>query len=85
MLTVFSLCIGVATLITDILALVLNLAEFCKGRDGPMESEKSETATCRIEIPLELLVRGSWILVEIHGPDSIKKPHPVAGRDEEGR
>lgn len=85
MLTVFSLCIGVATLITDILALVLNLADLCKGRDGPMESEESETVTCRIEIPLELLVQGGWVLVKVHGPDSIKKPHPVCRRDEEGR
>lgn len=80
MSTDLSIFISVLSLITDIIALVLNLVDFYKGRDGPMESEKPDNPRCRIYVPSD-----TWILIIISGPDGTKKPHPVARQDEEGR
>lgn len=76
--TDLSFWIDVLTLITDIMALFLNLADFRWRRDGPMKTEKSDMINFEIDTALEYFVPGRWILIEIHDPCDAKILIPLA-------
>lgn len=78
MSTDLSFWISVLALITDLVALILNLADFRRRRDGPSKTGKSDMIIFRIDASPEHYVPGMWILIEIHEPYDVKILIPLA-------